>query len=263
MQSFLKLYSDPLSKTYSQWRASSIQAAVALGRGTYIDDCKLLPNNPYGRWTTTMLANEDLLNGINLYLQELGNKITAVKLVSYLARPDVMERHSIDKTISVHTAWRYLNTLNYRFGEAKKGQYKDGHERPDVVRDRDTRFIPKMHLLLLRAQMFDHEGLPLPPPTFEGKRVIVWYHDESIFYAQDRRRKTWYPKDAPAQLHSKGEGIPFMIADYVSLQIDWLVSPDGLERARHKFCPGKNRDGYFTCEEICTQAEDAIKILTK
>ncbi|KAJ3804792.1 hypothetical protein F5876DRAFT_24409, partial [Lentinula aff. lateritia] len=79
---------------------------------------------------------------ISLYLQELGNKITAEKLVNYLARPDVMERHSIDKRISVRTARRYLNTLNYRFEQPKKGQYKDGHERPDVVKDRDKRFIP-------------------------------------------------------------------------------------------------------------------------
>ncbi|KAJ3739327.1 hypothetical protein DFH05DRAFT_1366085, partial [Lentinula detonsa] len=244
MRSFMKLYSDTLSKTYGQWRVSSIQAAVSLGRGTYcarqlrilarayITERKVLPINPYGRWSTTMLTDEDLLNEINLYLQELGNKITAEKLVSYLARPNVMERHSIDKTISVRTARRYLNILNYRFGEAKKGQYKDGHERPDVVQDRDTRFIPQMQQLLLRAQMFDRSGLPLPPPSSEGKLVIVWYHDESIFYAHDWRRKTWYPKDAPAQLHSKGEGISFMIADYVSAQFGWLVSPDGLERAR-------------------------------
>ncbi|KAF9072510.1 hypothetical protein BDP27DRAFT_1492989, partial [Rhodocollybia butyracea] len=180
MRSFLKLYTDPGSKTYGQWRASSLQAAITLGRGTYcarqlrilarayIWDHKLLPNNPYGQWTTCMLADEDLVNEINLYLQELGNKITAEKLIQYLARPDVIERHSIDKMISVRTARRYLNTLNYRFALAKKGQYKDGHERPDVVRDRDKRFIPKMQSLLLCAQMFDKDGYPLPPLLLKG-----------------------------------------------------------------------------------------------
>ncbi|KAJ3810916.1 hypothetical protein F5876DRAFT_22197, partial [Lentinula aff. lateritia] len=244
MRGFLKLYSDPLSATYGKWQASSIQAAVALGQGTYcarqlrnlarayILDRKVLPNNPYGRWSTCMLADEDLVNEISLYLQELGNKITAEKLVHYLARPDVMERHSIDKRISVCTARRYLNTLNYRFEQPKKGQYKDGHERPDVVKDCDKQFIPKMHHLLLRAQMYDQDGLPLPPPLFEGKPVVIWYHDESIFYAHDRRRKAWYPKDCTAKLQSKGDGAPFMIADYVSSQFGWLASPDGLVRAR-------------------------------
>ncbi len=31
----------------------------------------------------------------------------------------------------------------YRWQEPKKGQYADGHERPDVVWERDKVFIPK------------------------------------------------------------------------------------------------------------------------
>lgn len=34
VQSFLKMYGNPLSKTYGHWQLYSIQAAIALGQGT-------------------------------------------------------------------------------------------------------------------------------------------------------------------------------------------------------------------------------------
>ncbi|THU98763.1 hypothetical protein K435DRAFT_660226 [Dendrothele bispora CBS 962.96] len=273
MRSFLKLYTDPLSNTYGKWRASSIQAAVSLDRGTYcarqlrilartyILDRKVLPNNPYGRWSACLLTDEDLANEVTLYLQELGTNITAEKLVLYLSRDDVMERHSIDRIISTRTARRYLNILGYRFHEAKKGQYKDGHEREDVTIYRDTQFIPKMKSLLAHSNLYDRDGKPLPPSVPNGKQVIIWYHDETIFYAHDRRRKAWYHKDSAAKLGAKGEGVTLMIADFVSAEFGWLASPDGESRARREFRPGKNKDGYFTAEDIQAQVKEAMDIV--
>jgi hypothetical protein len=49
----------------------------------------VLPVNPYGDWNKSMLVDEDLVNDINLYLQELGGSIMAAKLVKFLARNDV------------------------------------------------------------------------------------------------------------------------------------------------------------------------------
>ncbi|KAJ6505133.1 hypothetical protein C8R45DRAFT_923429 [Mycena sanguinolenta] len=100
MRTFLNVYTDTRSKTYSHWAASALQAAVSLGKGThclrtlcklarqYIHDRTLLPFNPYGEWQESLLADEGLRTDINLYLQEISNDITAEKLVQYLARPD-------------------------------------------------------------------------------------------------------------------------------------------------------------------------------
>jgi hypothetical protein len=74
-----------------------------------------------------MLINEDLTQDIGLYLQELGKEITAEKLVAFLARPEVKDKHGITKKISVWTAQHYLRALGYRWKEASKGQYSDGH----------------------------------------------------------------------------------------------------------------------------------------
>ena len=64
-------------------------------------------------------------------------------------------------------------------------------------------------------------------PSGEGKRVIVWFHDESVFYAHDCQKKGWYHKDASAKPYAKGEGMSLMVADFVSADFGWLTLPDG------------------------------------
>ncbi|KAJ7744451.1 hypothetical protein DFH07DRAFT_698743, partial [Mycena maculata] len=244
METMLNLYTGNLSKTKGFWVGSSLQAAVSRGRGTYcarqlrilvrqfIADRTVLPINPYGYWNTSMLVDENLQEDINLYLQELGKEITAEKLVEYLRRPDVMTKHGISRKISLKTAQRYLKELGYRWMSEKKGQYADGHERPDVVDYRQNKFLPAWDKIKARMETWLKENLPEFGPQAEGKPVVVWFHDESIFYAHDRRRKTWYHKDAPAKPYAKGEGASLMIADFVSSKYGWLRSLDGKRDAR-------------------------------
>ena len=98
-------------------------------------------------------------------------------------------------------------------------------------------------------------------PSGDEKRIIAWFHDESVFYAHDRRKKGWYHKDASAKPYAKGEGASLMIADFVSADFGWLASPDQKRSARRIFKPGKNRDGYFSNDDIIEQANEAIDIL--
>lgn len=126
IRSHLALYTDTNSLSYGKWGASALQAAIAVGRGKfcarrfaaltreYITSRKVLPVNPYGHWKQSMLADEDLANDVRNHLQELGKFITADKLVEYLSREDVMDKHGLDKKISVRTARRYLDELGYR-----------------------------------------------------------------------------------------------------------------------------------------------------
>lgn len=226
----------------------------------YIHDRKILPINPYGSWNESLLVDEDLANVINLHLQELGNQITASKLVNFLARPEIRNKFGIEKKISERTARRYLKALGYRFDHPKKGMYCDGHEREDVVWYRNHNFIPTILAYLEQTRNYI-DGLPeYGPFHIDGKTIILWYHDESIFYANDRRRKSWYHKDAPAKPYTKGEGASLMVADFVSAEFGWLRSKDGTRDARYVMKPGKNRDGYFTSDEIVEQANQAMDI---
>lgn len=273
MCSLLSLYTDEWSLTYNKWGASSLQAAVTFQRGrfcsrrlrelcrAYIEDRLMLPFNPYGDWNESMLTDEDLVNDICLHLQELGKDITAGKLATYLARPDVMEKHGITRPISERTAIRWLQTLGYRFGYAKRGQYADGHERADVVWYWQNKFLPWWMELEARMEKWCKDNLPEYGPRPDGKPVLVHFHDEMIFYANNCRRKFWCHKNASAKPYAKGDGPSLMVADYVSAKFGWLLSRDGKWSARRVMKLGKNRDGYFDADDIMEQAEAAMAIL--
>lgn len=207
-----------------------------------------------------MLANEYLAEDIQLYLQELGKFITANKLTEYLTCPEIKLQHGITKNISKPTACCYLAALGYRFTCPKKGQFSDGHERADIVFYRENVYLPKLATALETSWIYKNDGsitLPTIPPN--QRRTVIWYHDESIFYAHDRRHKTWYHKDASAVPYKKGDGASFMIADYVLADFGWLRGING-ETARKTMWPGANKDGYFTVEDIKAQAMQAITI---
>ncbi|KIJ96797.1 hypothetical protein K443DRAFT_124304 [Laccaria amethystina LaAM-08-1] len=190
MMSLLNFYMMWHSYTYGKWGASALQVSVSMGRG---------------RHCACELTKLDLANDINLYLQEIGKDITAIKLVHFLACPE--------------------------------GQYADGHECEDVVWYRDHKFLPNWKALESRMENWTSDNEKEHGPRPNGKIVIPWHHNEAIFYANDWTRQGWYHKDGPAKPYTKGEGASLM--------------------------PGKNRDGYMTAEDISTQAEVAMGILTE
>ncbi|CAE6449218.1 unnamed protein product [Rhizoctonia solani] len=51
-----------------------------------------------------------------------------------------------------------------------------------------------------------------------------------------------------------------MVADFVCAEFGWLKGKNS-ESARVIFRPGVNRDGYFTCDRVVEQLNNAIKIL--
>ncbi|KAJ7488668.1 hypothetical protein B0H11DRAFT_1720366, partial [Mycena galericulata] len=80
----------------------------------------------------------------------------------------------------------------------------------DVRAHRDRVYIPKLVDLRTRMRVFDKDGNNITADVEEvvasRKRVIIWYHDESIFYAHDRHRKSWRHKDTSIKPRKKGEG---------------------------------------------------------
>lgn len=274
MKIMLNFYSHPKSHTYGAWSASSIHAAIALGQGgscgrrlcqlnrQFIRDRTMLPVNPYGNWNESLLVEEDLTNEISLYLMEIGKEISATKLMEFINNENIRLKYGIEKPISERTARRYLNRLGYRWSAPKKGQYADGHEREDVVYYREHIFLPHWRKIESRMAFWTKDNLE-EGPQMPGLEVVTWFHDETIFYAHDRRKKAWYHKDAPAKPYAKGEGASLMIADFVSAKFGWLHSLDGKQSARRVMKPGKNKDGYFSSEDICSQADEAMEIAQK
>ena len=177
-----------------------------------------------------MLIDEDLVSDINLYLQELGsNGILAQKIVDFLAQDDIQEKHGISKKISERTAHCDLNRLGFHWSSPKKGQYANGHKHEDVIWYCNNKFLSQWREISSWMHGWTKENLP-EGPLSPGWIVIVWFHDESIFYAHDHRKQAWYHKDASAKPYAKGDGASFMVADYVSADFGWLQSLDRLKK---------------------------------
>ncbi|EPQ50851.1 hypothetical protein GLOTRDRAFT_108476 [Gloeophyllum trabeum ATCC 11539] len=213
-------------KTASVWRKSSHTAKkLREWAQSFIADRADLPRNLYGAWNVSLLHKGELAKEIQEHLQSIGKYIKAMDITP-------------------------------------SGQYVDGHEREDVTTYRQEIFLPTIaelewNLRRWKDGIEEMTGEKLP----RNRRTVIWWHDESTFYAHDRRLIYWVPKDATAVPRQKGEGASLMVADFVSADYGWLRFEQ--EEARVLFRADKARDGYFTNEDILAHAETAMSILDK
>lgn len=232
---------------YIQWSEASELAAEAAGKGpwlarrlrewtrAFLQDKKNLPVHQYGRWNASILADEDLAQEIHLHLQSKGKYVSAMDIVRFLDTPEMKERLDLSKPISERTAQRWMRVIGYRWRAEPKGQYKDGHEREDVVQYRQEVFLPRMEALEVRMRQWSNEdgtekpwtGLDGGTPGCRERPVVLWCHDESIYYGNDRRKIRWVHVSESAVPWVKGEGSSIMIADFISADYGWLRSEDG------------------------------------
>jgi hypothetical protein len=182
-----------------------------------------LPKNTYGSWNTSVLhMDKDLCSDLMEHLQGIGKFISAQSLVDFCSWPDIMTRlrRKNTKPISIQTARRWLKLMGYRWRAEPKGQYVDGHEREDVVRYWQNVFLPTLAELEPHMRKYDDSGEeereeeegksvasmceapgttapeanhnetcdPAIPRIRPQPRIciVVWWHNESIFYAHDR-----------------------------------------------------------------------------
>ncbi|KAL1659549.1 hypothetical protein GGF50DRAFT_130934 [Schizophyllum commune] len=257
-----------------KWIAASLQAATVLGRGpawarrvralaqNMLHNRGDIPEHNYGPTKSTM-DDEALCDELALHLQAKGKYISRQDVVEFMDRPDVRARYNCRRGITLHTAGRWLRRMGYRWHRTRRGQYVDGHERRDVVWYRQKVFLPAITEAEHRTRAWilanrDNLG-PLP----RNRILVIWFHDESTFYANDRREIIWIHQDSSATPRAKGEGASYMVADYVSADYGFLRAKSTNENARVSWKCGVNRDGYFTSEEVIKQAERAMDILER
>ncbi|KAF8833299.1 hypothetical protein BDN67DRAFT_992864 [Paxillus ammoniavirescens] len=191
-----------------------------------------VPPNPYGYSSASHLEDTELVNEINEHLQSIGEYLRAQDIIEYLGKEDAKARYGIKKTISLATAKCWMHRMDYM-------------EENMHTWDKETLETPS--------------NLLNPP----HRRLVVWFHDESTFYANDRRTAHWVKKDAGATPYVKGEGASLMVAEFVSADHRWLHSPDGQESACVLFKAGKAHEGYFTNKDILTQTQKAMDLVAK
>jgi hypothetical protein len=158
-----------------------------------------------------------------------------------------------------------MKKLEYCWTKDPKGQFIDSHERDDVVAYRQETFLPAWAAIKEKTRDWSchkRDG-DYPHPSLQEQKTVVWWHDKSTFYANDRRKTRWVHNSKTAVPYAKGEGPSQMVADLVSADYGWLRSPDGKEEARVFFKAGKNHEGYFTNQDILEQAQKSMDILEK
>ncbi|KZT66821.1 hypothetical protein DAEQUDRAFT_674282 [Daedalea quercina L-15889] len=233
----------------------------------FLKDRHHLPHTTAASWKTSVLEKPGLKEAICQHLQSVGKYVRAMDIVEFMADPEVQAKYGLEKTIGLSTAQEWMHELDYRWTKAPSGQYVDGHECSDVVDYRDNTFLLAMAKLEQYTQCFIDGEIVLFPDsesaTSDSKRVVFWYHNESTFYAHDRRHTRWVHKSERATPRAKGEGASLMVADFVSAEYSFFRSPDGTESAWVLFRAGKNQDGYFTNQEIVDHATLAMDILER
>ncbi|CCO37871.1 hypothetical protein BN14_12031 [Rhizoctonia solani AG-1 IB] len=259
-----------------KWAARQVRAWIR----TFQKDNKL-PTNVYGTWNGSVIEDEDLSAAIRHWLRGRGKYIHARDVVDFFGSPEA-ERFSslIDGPPSLSTAQRWMYRMGYTWTKEKHGQFADGHERDDVRNYRMNFYVPEWAKLELRMRRWDSEGNEILPKLAEGERVVVvWFHDESTFYAHDRRLTRWVHESETPGINKKGEGVSLMVADFVSADYGWLRSTtdppnttpmagtanerENLNNARVIFRAGKQRDGWFGTADVVKQLSRAMTLVKK
>ena len=129
------------------------------------------------KWNESVIDKDPVLaQEIHAHLQGIGKYVKAMDLVNFMDTPEMRERTGLEKRIDVPTAQRWMKKLDYRWTYTPKGQYV---EREDVVVHRQKIFLPRWANIKARTR------------DWSEWIIVVWFHDESTFYANDRRVARW------------------------------------------------------------------------
>ena len=178
------------------------------------------------------------------------------------------------RSISMRTAVRWLHHLGFKPRDHKKGVYIDGHEREDVVKHRQ-RYLKQMEDLRKAHQPLpqcsDEEPRVRNEDDEDKKKLVVLYHDESIYNTNEGQSWMWGEDEHPALLpKTKGSGI--MVADFIEEHAGYLAfTPEEHEMAKARFPSipksarvlfeyGADKEGYWTGEKFMSQVKIACDI---
>lgn len=132
------------------------------------------------------------------FVSNLNTELSSYSLVAFLK--DYVNPKEVRNPIKIRsrTARRWLNRLGYQYRYIGKNVFIDGHERPDVVKDREV-FLETMKSLAPYLVEFDKDGNMLPkayPVDCEvrgsqRRPVILITHDECVYSSNDGPRSGW------------------------------------------------------------------------
>ncbi|TRM70603.1 hypothetical protein BD626DRAFT_392967, partial [Schizophyllum amplum] len=162
------------------------------------------------------MDDEDTTQLIAAHLMSRGDTFTAQDVVDFCSTPTMLERLDRATPITLEMAQDWLKRHGYRFSPEPRGMYADGHEDIAQVTYRNKEYIPAIQALLPRMRTWDNDAGELRDPKLKpGEKIaVLWFHDESTFYAHDRRKMRWVHETTKPKPWVKGEGLSLMVADF-------------------------------------------------
>ena len=153
-------------------------------------DNRVIPRRASGGGRSSWMNDDDIAQSVRYFARQEGDsklvclhnykftnlcliqELTSYKLVRHL-KTIVHDRSSGDPiTITSRTARKWLRKVGFSYGEVKKNVFVDGHERPDVVQDRNA-FVRTLEMLAHYLVEFNEDGTikdKVYPPGCE-----VWF----------------------------------------------------------------------------------------
>jgi hypothetical protein len=157
----------------------------------------------------------------------------------------------VGRGVSLRTARRLLQREGFVYTEHKKGLYYDGHERPDVVDDRQNRFLPAMaqHRHRLVEYKIGDVDVELDK-DYDGKyvlrRLVLAPHDEMTAQCNDGPTKSWV-LEGEQPLRKKGVGRGLHRSDVICSTVGYIT--DAGEELEY----GKSYEGYWDGTKFMVQ----------
>ena len=142
-----------------------------------------------------------------------------------------------------------LHDLGFTYKQFSKGVYFDGHERDDVVEDRET-YLAKLQLYSPRLWI-SHS----PAPNPQCQPLIRVFHDESTFYANADQSFHWTDGSKQA-LKQKSLGQSIMVSDFID-EVSGFLQHGG-QKAR--LLLEHQSEGYFNNDMLLEQVDRALTI---
>ena len=278
--------------TCTQVRASLAISQIIFGAGPYrasvirmwakcFRNTNQLPISRQGKHQKrrSLIEDEDVRKACVAYLRSLEpNQRTAQTFCTWFSDIYYVKLTGVHRStrLAESTARDWFENLGWKVHACGKGIYVDGHEREDVVTYR-SEFVKEMAQFQQRMETYSGPKMEIvsPPellPTGK-RRIVLVVQDESIYRSNDGRKKVLMEGEQQP-IRPKGQGKGIMISGFacpchgpMQLSAEQVAANPTVGNSEgssnifpsgHAFQSleyGKNRDGYWTNDDLVQQLE--------
>jgi len=267
-------------KTISRWTTEFIENGYAFSQS----------QQGYHTKTPSQLSNGEIYLVFRQYIMD-NRRVKGKARLTISTLHDWTNKYLRDNDgveVSQATIHCWVKKCGFNFVTKKKGVYIDGHDQGDVEQHRkefvfDTekaefnqplwfwdkeeecwRHIDEIDDVEVRNnEFFGNLGGQFREEVTE--KTLAYWHDESIFNANDGDRSFWGISGETC-LISKGKGAGIMISDFIGDHCGWLQLSDS-EKEKHPTQHPKaqrileyNKSGYNNNDDFLTDVKRAIDI---